>query len=141
MILKSMMLMVCHICSNYLLQVSYIVVSLCNTDTELWVESSNVLEREFPEFIESLNNTEDNALHLDEEDEALIWWTIGLFAALERIYSLPSKAIGWILCFVLVLFYFGGLYCHRLHQIADIFPTTSYQKNCLIKKRYTSLHL
>ena len=70
MSLKSMMLMVCHICSNCLLQFLNLVISLFITDTEVWVESSNELERE---FIESLNNSEDNALHYDEEDEALIW--------------------------------------------------------------------
>ena len=74
-------------------------------------------------------------MHLDEEDEALIWWTIGFIAALESVYSLPSKAIGWILSFVSVLFHFGGLYCHRLRQIADVFPKTLYQKNRLIEKK------
>ena len=66
--------MVCYIHSKYLLQVLNLVVSLFITDTEVWVESSNELECEFPEFIERLNNSEDNALHLDEEDKALIWW-------------------------------------------------------------------
>ena len=104
--------MVCYIHSKCLLQVLNLIVSLFITDTEVWVESSNELECEFPEFIERLNNSEDNALHLDEEDKALIWWTIGFIAALESVYSLPSKPIGWILSFVSVLFHFGGLYCH-----------------------------
>ena len=73
MSLKSMMLMVYHILSNFLLQVLNLVVSLFITDTEVRVESSNELECEFPEFIERLNNSEGNALHFDEEDEALIW--------------------------------------------------------------------
>ena len=72
MSLKSTMLMVYHILSNCLLQVLNMVVSLFITYTEVWVESSNELECEFPEFIERLNNSEDNALHFDEEDEALI---------------------------------------------------------------------
>ena len=49
----------------------------------------------------------DNALHLGEfeEDETLMWWTtIGFIAALESVYSLPSKGIGWNLSFVSVLF-------------------------------------
>ena len=54
-----MMLIVCHICSNCLLQVLNLVISLFITDTEVWVESSNKLEHEFPEFIESLNNSEE----------------------------------------------------------------------------------
>ena len=91
--LKYMMLMVCHIRSNCLLQVLNLVGSLFITDTEVWVDSSNELECEFPEFIESLNNCEDNTLHLDE-NEALIWCTIGFIAALENVCSLPSKAIG-----------------------------------------------
>ena len=55
--------------SYCLLQVLNLVVSSFITDTEVWVESSNELECEFPEFIERLNNNEDNRLHLDEEDE------------------------------------------------------------------------
>ena len=72
------------------------------TDIEVLVESSNELEREFPEFIETLNNCEDNTLHLDKDDEALIWWTIGFILALKSVYSLSSKAIGfWVffLCY------------------------------------------
>ena len=52
--LKSSMLIVCHIHSNCLLQDLNLVVSLFITDTDVWVESSNELEREFLEFIESL---------------------------------------------------------------------------------------
>ena len=72
MSLKSSMLMVCYIHSNCLLQVLNLVVSLFITDTVVQVESSNELEHEFSKFIEGLNNSEDNALHLDEEDEGLI---------------------------------------------------------------------
>ena len=54
-----MILMVCYIHSNCLLQVLKLVVFLFITDTVVWVESSNELEREFPEFIERLNNSED----------------------------------------------------------------------------------
>ena len=103
-------------------------------DVEYWSEDDLELEEDFA--IES-EYTSPQHLHtnvsqdegLNEEEQAVIWWLVAFTCIFETLYTVSSRAMGWLLCFLGSLLQFLGHYSQEIAKVALPFLCTLYHRS------------
>ena len=93
---------------------------------EYWIEEDSEIEKDIHAFAEEVdsNNGQENM----ETAGPAVLWIVAFVSLFQTLYSIPEKAISWLLLFLSTLLKYCGKYSQHIQQVANNFPHTSYLK-------------
>ncbi|SMN01974.1 hypothetical protein SPONN_281 [uncultured Candidatus Thioglobus sp.] len=109
-------------------------------DPEYWKESDDEVEQDIEDHFcvpPDLDETgaDFTSQRLDKEQTEVVWWVVAFTCAIQSLHSLPLRAIGWLLKFLVVLLTFLGKYSDKISNIAEAVPSSLFLRNKFICDR------